>query len=268
MPNPCVQTGCQVLVRPVEAALKIAALDGPSSGDSARAGWSGWHEPCRDIALPGAGHTWSSYVAQEKLLSVCADAGLGSGRILAADLPTPQQIDVTFAAATHDVMIFSNAGPGITAAAAERLDATLVSHNVLRNDSLNATCVGVRLENGAQWAVPPERCLAMVFSVLQLAVCKQASPEQVGQILGSLQWYDLLRRQKLAVYELLYKFRSDASATQQQSVPNGVLAELLLGTVVGIVWLTDLRKPTLDMVCASDASTDFGFWGLGRADAS
>ena len=140
------------------------------------------------------GFSWSSYVAQEKLLSVCADAGLSSDCILAADLPTPQDLSMAFAAATDDVMIFSNAGPGVTAAAAERLDEAMVSHGVLKNatkdvtDCLNATCVGVNLENGVQWAVPPERCLALVVCATQLAARKEASPEQVLQLLGCLQW--------------------------------------------------------------------------------
>ena len=207
--------------------------------------------------------SWSSYVTQEKLLNVCADAGLSSDCILAADLPTPQDLSMVFAAATDDVMIFSNAGPGVTAAAAERLDEAIVSHGVLKNaakdvtDCLNATCVGVNLENGVQWAVPPECCLALIVCATELAARKEASPEQVLELLGCLRWYDLLRRQQLAAYQQVYKFTMHADS-HQQPVPGEVIEELLLGTLLGIFWLTDLRKPTLDLIAASDASTVFG----------
>ena len=47
--------------------------------------------------------------------------------------------------------------------------------------------------------------------------------------------------------------------SHQKPVPGEVIEELLLGTLLGIFWLTDLRKPTLDLIAASDASTDSGF---------
>ncbi|CAE7235717.1 ML5 [Symbiodinium sp. CCMP2592] len=181
------------------------------------------------------GFSWSSYFPQKKLLSVCVCvlALAWADCILATDLPTPHSM--AFAAAADDVMLFSNAGPGVTAAAAERLDAAMVSHDVLKNsakdvtDCLNATCVGVSLENGVQWAVPPERCLALVVCTTQLAAGKQALPEQILQLLGSLQWYDLLRRQQLAVHQQVYKFTTHNDAFHQQLVQEDVLEELLLG---------------------------------------
>ena len=76
--------------------------------------------------------------------------------ILAADAPTPQQMDLVFAAATDDVMIFSGGPAGSTLRAAKRLDQALSKAAVLRNkekdvnDQLSATCVGVDLEDGVQ----------------------------------------------------------------------------------------------------------------------
>ncbi|CAE7221587.1 unnamed protein product [Symbiodinium natans] len=220
------------------------------------------------LCLGALGSQGVSYAEIERCLEPQADAAARwlypvSQMWLMVKLRYPRDLSMVFAAATDDVMIFSNAGPGVTAAAAERLDEAIVSHGVLKNaakdvtDCLNATCVGVNLENGVQWAVPPECCLALIVCATELAARKEASPEQVLELLGCLRWYDLLRRQQLAAYQQVYKFTMHADS-HQQPVPGEVIEELLLGTLLGIFWLTDLRKPTLDLIAASDASTVFG----------
>ena len=74
------------------------------------------------------------------------------------------------------------------------------------NDALDATCVGVDLEHGVRWAVPPARLLSMLVTLLHLLTTAWASPKHVHQYLGIQQWFDLLCRCKLSVYELVYRF--------------------------------------------------------------
>ena len=60
------------------------------------------------------GFSWSSCVAQSTLLSICEEAGLRDRHVLACDSPSPGSLDLAFAVATDDLMIFSDAGAGIT----------------------------------------------------------------------------------------------------------------------------------------------------------
>merc|ERR1712224_598589 len=100
--------------------------------------------------------------------------------------------------------------------------------------------------------------LMLVFCL----VCRMlASPLQVHQCLGTLQWYDLLARPKLSVYRYVYKFMQDARCTRLRSLPARVKAELLMSAILGIFWVVDLRRPLLPLVCCSDASTQHGFGG-------
>ena len=213
------------------------------------------------------GLAWSSYIAQEFLLDVCQAAGLDEPRVLSCEAPTPLSFDLVFVAATDDVMMFSDSGAGHTIQAARRLDAELFKRGALRNatkdvdDELSATCVGVALEDGTHLGVPPARCLAMLVTVLHLLHTQQASPRQVQQQLGVQQWFDLLRRCKLSVYDKVYDFIRDPKANGQKRIPDKALFELSVGMLLGIFWRLDLRLPFLPLLSATDASTDFGFGG-------
>ena len=213
------------------------------------------------------GFAWSSYIAQEFLLDVCRAADLDESRILSCEMATPMSFELAFAAATDDVMIFSDAGEGGTLQAAHNLDAEMQKRGIIRNtakdvnDELCATCVGVALEHGTRLGVPPARCLAMIVSVMHLLSCAQASPKQVQQQLGAQQWFDLLRRCKLSVYNKVYDFIGDPHDTSPRRLPHVVLFELGVGVLLGIFWQVDLRKPFLPLLSATDASTEFGFGG-------
>ena len=142
------------------------------------------------------GFAWSSFVAQEFLLDVCHSAGLSESCILSCQTARPLSSDVVFAAATDDV-------------------GEMIRRGVLRNpakdvnDELSAICVGVALENGTHLGIPCARCLAMLVGMIHLLSCAEASPKQVHQQLGVQQWFDLLRRCKLAVHDKVYQFARD-----------------------------------------------------------
>ena len=211
------------------------------------------------------GFSWSSFVAQEELLGICNQAGLSEDCILSCDKITPLSFDVAFAAATDDVMIFSTAGEGRTLTAANDFDIAMASRGAARNtakdvnDALNATCVGVNLEEGFFLGVPPGRCLAMAVGVLQVLCCRNLSPKHLHQLLGTLQWFDLLRRPKLAVYNAVYQFVQDDGDATPKRVPSSVCLELAASFALGVYWWTDLRRPFLPLLSATDASTEYGF---------
>lgn len=211
------------------------------------------------------GFSWSSYVAQANLLSFFQSAGLDSSKVLACDAPTPLDFEICFAAATDDAMFFSNAGAGITSKYAEKFDQAMASAGALKhsgkdvNDELNAICVGVSVEDGTSLATPPQRCLALLVSTLALASAQLASPKEVHSVLSTLQWYDLLVRSKLSVYSSVYKFVQDREDNTLQKIPSEVLEELVVSFLLGVFWKQDLTREFLPMLCASDASSEFGF---------
>ena len=211
------------------------------------------------------GFAWSSYVAQEFLLDICKSAGLTEQKVLSCDASTPTTFELVFAAATDDLMIFSDAGQGHTMAAAEKVDAEFQRRGAVRNaakdvtDECFATCVGVQLEEGTHWGVPPQRCIAMMVSLLFVLSRGKASPKQVQQILGVQQWFDLLSRCKLSVYNKVYSFVRDPMDSALVRVPPEVLFELCVSMLLGVFWRVDLRRPFLPLISATDASTTFGF---------
>ena len=199
------------------------------------------------------GFSWSSYVAQEELISVSVESGLSLENILSCDAPAPKSFDEAFALATDDAMFFSNAGVGKTRVMAKNFDLAfsgrggLKNHNKDIDDQLNATCVGVQLENGTHLGVPPSRCMFAVSSVVDLFHRRFAFPKEVHQFLGVLQWYDLLFRAKLSVYDHVYQFVRDREDMVRRVVPIPVLRELLVATMLGIFWRFDLRRTAFRM---------------------
>ncbi|CAE7038342.1 PDE9A [Symbiodinium natans] len=211
------------------------------------------------------GFSWSSYIAQEEILDLCKHAGLAQDSFLACDCPTPSSFDLVAAAATDDVMIFSTAGAGVTSQAAARLDDAFTSRGAVRNakkdvnDALCATCVGVDLVDGFFLDIPAARYLALIVTFLFLHCRKKASPKHVQQLLGALQWFDLLVRPKLSVYSDIYSFTGLPNVNTLMQLPTAVLGELACSIVLGIFWRCDLRRPFLQMLGATDASVEYGF---------
>ncbi|CAE7362247.1 PDE9A [Symbiodinium pilosum] len=209
------------------------------------------------------GFSWSSYIAQEEMLSVCQDSGIQTSSLLACDCVTPSSFELVAAVATDDVMFFSDAGPGATSTAARAFDAAMDARRAVRNpkkdedDELCGTCVGVDLVDGYFLDVPGGRYLAMILTFLHMHRCKVGSPRQVQQLLGVLQWFDLLVRPKLSVYSAIYDF-TISDSPDSVPLPKKVLGELACSLCLGIFWRCDLRRRFLPMLGATDASSSYG----------
>ena len=52
----------------------------------------------------------------------------------------------------------------------------------------------------------PNKVIGMLLTVIRLVEHGWSSPFQVQQILSTLQWYDLIFRAKLSVYQHIYGF--------------------------------------------------------------
>ena len=162
-------------------------------------------------------------------------------------------------------MLFSTAGEGVTSDMAGQVENAFGDYGIAKHpakdkdDATDGECVGVELVVGRWWCPPVPRMWSLLRAVRALLVQRQACPAGVRAFLGTLQWYDLLERAKLAVYDEVYKLAASEPEKLRRCVPTACLCELLCGVVLGAVWGFDVRRSHQPVVLASDASTSFGF---------
>ena len=211
------------------------------------------------------GFAWSSYVAQASMLGLCARAGIPSSQLLSVGQTTPDDLTMTAALATDDLMVFKRADAIVSVDWCANFDKAMDDAGAQRNAAkdvtwaTDATVVGVNVEKGLALAAPPGRCISLFVSVLQLTSAALVTPRQVLEILGVLQWFDLLCHRKLSVYNAIYAFTRTEPATTELVLPPAVRDELFMPLCSGIYWYTPLDKPWASWVGATDASSSFGF---------
>lgn len=76
------------------------------------------------------GFSWSSFVAQSKLLKCCRSIGLDDTKTLADDLLVPSCSSVTFALAADDVMLFTIGGDAVARPCFESLDKAIADAGI------------------------------------------------------------------------------------------------------------------------------------------
>ena len=95
-------------------------------------------------------------------------------------------------------------------------------------------------------------------AVVDLATLGAGSPEGFSGFLGSGQWFDLLRRLRLSVFDHACRLSSGSLANvwTQRKIPAGVVGELALHTVIKL--FETIHMHVLVLVRARDASIEFG----------
>ena len=168
----------------------------------------------KDLVVPVSltwpmGFAWGSYVAQEFWLDLCNSAGLSEHKVLSCETTTPMSFELVFAAATDDLMDFQWCRARCHTIC--RQQSRLVNFNGVVLSAILAKILMMRFlqpvlgcnwKRAHIWASPHRDALQWWF-VLEKAF---ASPKQVHQILGVQQWFDLLCRCKLSVYNKVYSF--------------------------------------------------------------
>ena len=131
------------------------------------------------------------------------------------------------------------------------------------DEAIDCSCVGVDLIAGKRWSAPGPRLWSLLDAVLDLAAGKRASPGAVAAVLGVAQWYDLLRRLRLSVFNRVYDFASGAKARDWSvvDVSVDVISELLLDTILAPFGVADMSLSFLSLVGCTDASTSYGHGG-------
>ena len=215
---------------------------GKAGGTAQRVGFG----PCS--AVWPMGFAWSSCVAQDTLLALCDRSGLTDILVLAPDAIAPVDLGLAFAVATDDLMIFSDAGPQVTVEAARRVEHTMLQNGVLKkpgkdvDDVTHCPCVGVELIGGTRWFAPGQRLWSLLDAVIEVVACRRASPGSVAAFIGVAQWFDLLRRLRLSVFNNVYDFASGCKAKDWLvfDIPPAVFSELLLVTVLAPFGVADM----------------------------
>ena len=209
------------------------------------------------------GFSWSSAVAQETLLRIAEARGLTDSVIWSPVKPLPPSWELGFAVATDDMMIFSDAGPGRTLEAARGFETALVRHGAVKHpeqdldDALNACCLVIDLVDGTQWHPPASRLLELLSGVVNLSTLRRCSPGALAGYLGVSQWFCLLRRLRLSVFDGVYSFCSGVKTRDRTVVdcPADVLTELLADAALFCFGAVDMTVAFLPLVGATDAST-------------
>ncbi len=143
---------------------------------------------------------------------------------------------------------------------AEKVEDALRDHGIAKHpdkdkdDVTDGDCVGVELVGRRWWWPPALRMWSLLRAVRALLVVRRASPAGMRAFLGTLQWYDLLERAKLAVYDEVYAFAASEPEKVRRCVPAACLCELLCGVVLKPFWGFDMRRPHQPLVIASDVS--------------
>ena len=167
-------------------------------------------------------------------------------------------------------MIFSDAGPDHTTTAALAVEEAMIAHGIVKNpdkdvdDVLTATCVGIDLVDGRFWCPPVKRIWSLLDAVCDLAEHRTCYPGGVAGYLGVAQWFNLLRRMRLCVFDNVYTFCSGSLAKDWTAcrVSDDIIGELLLDMSLSLFGRVDLQLPFLPLIGATDASTIFGLGGV------
>lgn len=114
------------------------------------------------------------------------------------------------------------------------------------------------MEQGLFLAMSVARRVALAMGLLHLLDRRAISPKQLQPCLGVLQWLGLRRRSKLSVYNSVSDLVQSQIKHQIRPVPTS-LTEIAAQFLLGVYWLTDLRRPFLPTLSATDASTGHGF---------
>ena len=122
-----------------------------------------------------------------------------------------------------------------------------------------APLLGSTFCDGTFFAGHAPRLAELLFAVVLLLSKGSASPLQLVAFLDFVQWFDLLSRPTLSVFDVVYAFVHSEPQDRVAPFSDGVIAELTWALLFAPFWEVDLSRGWSNVLGASDASTDFGF---------
>ena len=176
------------------------------------------------------------------MLRVFASAGLTEDKVLSIDISAPKVVDSVFALATDGVIHFSKSSERSSSRIA-RLDVAFHKHGVERHPKkdvdtvLDGRCLGVDLTGGTKLSPAADSFGHLLCCCAFVAASPDdflMTPLQLASLMGLAQWYCLLNRPLLSVFNESYAFVRKQPGSLLVLVPVAVKHELLLFVCLSI----------------------------------
>ena len=213
------------------------------------------------------GFSWSSFIAQSKMLDVCRTAGLGEDRMLALDLRTPDDVSEAFCLAADDVIHFCKEAE-VGRERMRRLDRAFACHGVQKHEQkdidqvLSGKAIGVELGGGLFLAPASANLGTLLMAIAGLTTSNAdvlMTPLEVVAVLGVAQWFCLLKRPLFSVFHKTYDFARAGDQNTRVPAPAEVKREFAMIGALAIYFEADLARAWAPVLPASDASSAYGF---------
>jgi len=211
------------------------------------------------------GFAWSSCVAQETSLHICAQAGIVEDRILSVDHIVPEDLSEAAAVCTDDILLFDadlHIGQRRAAALDEKFGEAglVVNHAKDVDQALEMTGLGCEFSNSPAKIEPDSlRTARSLAAALALSTDICATRDAVHSLLGVMQWSCLLQRGVYSCFDACYGFVDHEQRDVAVEVPPDVASELLAAAFLQPLLVADFERQWLPEVTACDASGSYGF---------
>jgi hypothetical protein len=146
----------------------------------------------------------------------------------------------------------------------EKLDAVYLAEGIAvapekdQSLELDGLACGIELHKGIGLRPKISKLRQLFETILLYCECRTCTPKQALGVNGSLQWFDLLNRPKLAGYGAMYAFGRIEPPDDSLSLPSEVAEEWLVSLLLSPAWCIDLTSEVSHEIIATDASTTFG----------
>ncbi|OLQ01807.1 hypothetical protein AK812_SmicGene15416 [Symbiodinium microadriaticum] len=211
------------------------------------------------------GFSWSPCVAQSSSVGCVLKAGVPEHQILSLEHDVPQDQSELCAVCMDDLLFFHKK-PRKAQATLQRLDSVFQRHGIQKNAAKDVslassmTGLGCDISNSPAVVEPNQAKLAnMVLSLCDVLCQEQASPRAMTSALGVLQWFCLLQRGMLSIFDEVYAFTARGDPDSVQPLPCCVQGELFTALALAPLLAAGLDRQFLDELLACDAAPEFGF---------
>ena len=219
------------------------------------------------------GFSWSSAVAQDTTVATCIQAGISEQNIISLDCDPPScQDEVCFVATDDTILVHKYAEQGRRTL--DSLDAAFARNGISKNHEKDVslqshlTALGCDLSNRPALVEPSSAKMAeTVRRAIDLLITGQASPRALNAHIGVWQWFALMQRGLLSIFDAVYAFVQKEHTSQMSKLPESCLNEVLTLLLLAPLLPASLDRQPCPKLIASDAAPEFGF-GVCTCDCS
>jgi len=211
------------------------------------------------------GFSWSSFVAQSKLLAVARSAGLDDKQILTLDEPHPAHTREVVTIATDDA-VFVHTSKQEASERLQRFDKEMVSHGVIRNTDKDECCatdtvaLGCHLSNDPAWVEPDlSKLVTLLLGIAGFTSATATTARTVGGLLGSAGWFAQLTQWHYSVFVRAYDLARHDDLDAEVTVAAAARDEFAVYAALAPLLVADLSRPYLPLLTCSDASPSYGY---------